>query len=117
KSSARTPWSTPMSRIRSGCCARATKGHVVAPTKSVMNSRRRIVTPDGRTTHRTELHQRKRVKLPLSASRCPLWAKSEQPQRSKSSLVDHLVGGGKERCRYGELEHACGFGVDDEFEL
>jgi len=33
------------------------KGHVVAPTKSVMNSRRRIGTPpDGRMTHRTELH-------------------------------------------------------------
>src|SRR5262249_52310526 len=52
--------------MRPFCCARAKCGHVVAPTKSVMNSRRRIVTPDARMTHGTELHQRERVKSPLS---------------------------------------------------
>src|SRR5262245_39056707 len=36
---------------------------------------------------------------------------------TKRSLFDHLVGDGKERRRYGEPEHAGGFGVDDEFEL
>ena len=41
-----------------------------------MNSRRRIVTPDGRMTYRTELHQRERIKSPLSANRCPLWVRS-----------------------------------------
>jgi hypothetical protein len=32
--------STPMRRIRSGCCACALSGHVAAPPSSVMNSRR-----------------------------------------------------------------------------
>ena len=32
--------STPMRRIRSGCCARAASGHAAAPPSSVMNSRR-----------------------------------------------------------------------------
>ena len=32
--------STPMRRIRSPCCARATIGHAAAPPRSVMNSRR-----------------------------------------------------------------------------
>src|SRR6516162_1422786 len=36
---------------------------------------------------------------------------------TKRSLFDYLVGGGKERRRNGESEHAGGFGVDDEFEL
>jgi hypothetical protein len=32
--------STPMRRVRSGCCAHAARGHVAAPPSSVMNSRR-----------------------------------------------------------------------------
>ena len=31
-----------MRRIRSACCARAANGHVAAPPRSVMNSRRLI---------------------------------------------------------------------------
>ena len=36
----RAVMSTPMRRIRSGCCARAASGHAAAPPISVMNSRR-----------------------------------------------------------------------------
>src|SRR5262249_31896584 len=44
--------------------------------------------------------------------------KAAVSNRSKAALLfDHLIGGGKERRRYGEPEHAGGFGVDDEFEL
>src|SRR5262245_28514385 len=53
-----------------------------------------------------------------------LRARSERPrgraaeQRDElAASFDHLVGSGKERRRYGEPEHAGGFGVDDEFEL
>ena len=37
--------STPMRRIRSGCCARAASGHAAAAAESVMNSRRLIRSP------------------------------------------------------------------------
>jgi len=40
-----TLWSTPMRRIRSGCCARAASGHVAsAPPRAASNSRRPMVT-------------------------------------------------------------------------
>ena len=39
-----TPISTPICRMRCGCCARAARGHAAAaPPSSVMNSRRRII--------------------------------------------------------------------------
>jgi hypothetical protein len=39
-------WSTPIRRIRSGCCARAATGHVVAaPPSNVMKSRRLMGLP------------------------------------------------------------------------
>ena len=41
-SSAPKLMSTPMRRIRSGCCAPTASGHVAAPPRSVMNSRRLI---------------------------------------------------------------------------
>src|SRR5262245_35015661 len=38
--------STPMRRIRSGCCARAEKGHAIAPPPiTLMKSRRLIAAP------------------------------------------------------------------------
>jgi hypothetical protein len=37
--------STPMRRMRSGCCARATSGQAAAPTSPAMNSRRLIRLP------------------------------------------------------------------------
>jgi hypothetical protein len=37
--------STPMRRIRSGCCARTTTGHAAALLSPAMNSRRRIRHP------------------------------------------------------------------------
>jgi hypothetical protein len=41
----------PMRRIRSGCCARAARGHAVAaPPRSVMNSRRFMSDPQGLET-------------------------------------------------------------------
>ena len=40
-----------MRRIRSACCARAASGHVAAPPRSVMNSRRRISAPKLRGQH------------------------------------------------------------------
>jgi hypothetical protein len=48
ESSAAEAMSTPMRRMRSGCSARATSGQLgTEPTRSVMNSRRRIETPEG----------------------------------------------------------------------
>jgi hypothetical protein len=37
--------STPIRRIRSGCSARAARGHTVAPLTDVMNSRRLTASP------------------------------------------------------------------------
>ena len=39
------PRSTPMRRIRSGCCARATNGHAAAPPSAATNVRRFIRSP------------------------------------------------------------------------
>ena len=51
-SSAARFMSTPMRRIRSGCCARAASGHAAAPPSSVMNSRRLIAAPEAQERHR-----------------------------------------------------------------
>jgi len=45
--------STPIRRVRSGCCARATNGHVTAPPINVMNSRRLIASPKSQEAHRS----------------------------------------------------------------
>src|SRR5215510_12593504 len=42
ESLSRKPISTPIRRIRSGCCARPASGHAAAPPSSVMNSRRLV---------------------------------------------------------------------------
>jgi hypothetical protein len=46
-SSSARPIRMAMCRIRSGCCARATSGHAVAPPRRVMKSRRLICRPRG----------------------------------------------------------------------
>ena len=45
--------STPIRRVRSGCCARAPNGHVTAPPINVMNSRRLIASPKSQEAHRS----------------------------------------------------------------
>src|SRR6476646_9285363 len=45
--------SRPSRRVRSGCCARATNGHVAAPPINVMNSRRLIASPKSQEAHRS----------------------------------------------------------------
>ena len=35
----------------------------------------------------------------------------------RDALLDHLIGGGQERFRYGEAERLGGFEIDDEFKL
>src|SRR5262249_22770040 len=44
-------------------------------------------------------------------------SKHDAARGPSTPSLDHLIGGGKERRRYGEPQHAGGFGVDDEFEL
>src|SRR5262249_2639399 len=51
-SSAAKVISTPMRRIRSGCCARAASGHVAAPPSSVMNARRLLIRSPRRRASR-----------------------------------------------------------------
>jgi hypothetical protein len=45
--------STPIRRVRSGCCARAPNGHVTTPPINVMNSRRLIASPKSQEAHRS----------------------------------------------------------------
>src|SRR5450759_323006 len=57
RSSAARLISTPMRRIRSGCCAREASGHVAAaPPISVMNSRRLMSAPNLRRRHSIGLY-------------------------------------------------------------
>ena len=56
-----SPLSTPMRRMRSGCCARAASGHAVAAPSSVMNSRRLMSNTGGPPTasrrHQPDCHR------------------------------------------------------------
>src|SRR5215203_3980713 len=74
--------STPMRRMRSGCCARAESGHVAAPLRMLRNSRRLMSAPWLRRRHRigsNECFDRGRSGFATATSdtrRCPLWVKS-----------------------------------------
>jgi hypothetical protein len=54
--------------------------------------------------------------FPGDCSKTPVWHLDAARGPSTPSL-DHLVGGGKERLRYGEAKHLRGLTVDDQFKF
>src|SRR5262249_2747951 len=111
RSSAATLESTPMRRMRSGCCARAANGNAAAePTTALIKSRRLIAAPD---------QDRHRIGLGYHTDRgeCPLWVKSrhvrcekacplcpQQRPRKRTSANRHVCftpKSGHVQCNYG----------------
>jgi hypothetical protein len=94
-SSAAKALRTPMRRTRSTCCARIAHGHAtIEPPRNVMNSRRLICLPlKLKRRHRTELHQRERIKLALSAAINHVRFTPEAEIRQRSENVHSSVFG------------------------
>src|SRR5262245_755005 len=113
--------STPMRRIRSGCCACAANGQDAAdPAINLMNWRRLIVAPRLKVLHRTDLacqlegakkastadvrfgskadicSAKRHVPLPPKADMCGATRDAALGQLADIALLDHLVGAGEQ---------------------
>ncbi len=134
--------STPIRRMRSGCCAGATTGHTAALPKPAMNSRRRILALSrssgayradgckgtrasepaiaapheaacGPTSDLRFLRQPDRS-IRLSCRRRSWSASLEFDPQQTSPLFDHFVGADQQRIRHGQAECLGGLHVDDQ---
>src|SRR5262249_9941329 len=109
--------STPMRRIRSGCCACVVSGHTATEVPiSVMKSRR-LIAPGLREGDRTASNLALGAGGRHFAAMSALGQKRTHAAQQKRSLFDHLIGAPEERQRDCEAERRGGLEVQDQLDL